>query len=138
MQELKQQVKEIFAKHDGGNSYVISDMHYCLNEKNFTKAKKIMIEDLHFSEDDAKVLISYYKKKLNAKAKFVEISINEVVCADLDNPVDSEMYLFIYGQGVHQSSAYEDYRTKKLVFYENSKQHEISKARQIFRIDWDF
>jgi hypothetical protein len=138
MEELKQKVKEIFAKDEGGNSYVISQMHYYLNEKKYAKAKKIMLEELYLSEEDAKVLITYYKKKLSAKAKFVEISANEVVCEDVDNPIDTEMYLFVYGQGIYQSSAYESSTTKNRMFFGDKTSHDISKARQIFRIEWDF
>lgn len=138
MSQLKQQVTEIFAKYDGGNSLIISEMHRCLNEKNFAEAKKLMKEELRISEDDSKVLISYYKKRVDAKAKFVEILVNEVVCADPDDPIGSEEYLFIYGQGVFQSAAYENHRKGTLEFYAERNTHDISKARQIFRIEWDF
>lgn len=138
MNPLKEQVKQIFAKYDGGNSYVVGEMHHYLNEKKFPKAKKIMIEELSISEDDAKVLISYYKKRMNAIASFVEISVNDIVAENPDDPVDSETYLFVYGQGICQSSVYLNSSTKQQSFFADRMSHDVLKARQIFRIDWSF
>lgn len=142
MNPLKEKVKEIFAKYDGGNSYVVSEMHHYLNEKKFSKAKKIMIEELHMSEEDAKVLISYYKKRMNSTASFVEISVNDIVNdivpENPDDPVDSETYLFVYGQGIYQSSVYQNPSTKQQSFFADRMSHDVLKARQIFRIDWTF
>lgn len=138
MDELKQKVKEIFAKNDGGNSYVVGEMHHYLNEKKFPKAKKIMLEELGISEIDAKVLISYYKKRMNSTASFVEISVNDIVPENPDDPVDSETYLFVYGQGIYQSSVYLNPSTKQQSFFADRMSHDVLKARQIFRIDWSF
>lgn len=136
--DLKEQVRKIFSSFDGGNSLVINSMHYYLNDKKFLKAKKVMVKELGFSSTDADILISYYEKKLQSKATIVEITAQEVVATDLNNPVDSLSYLFVYGQGIYQSDVYESYRSKELEFYANNVSVNINKARQVFRIDWDF
>ena len=137
MDELKLKVQEIFEKYDGGNSLVISDMHYLLNNGEFAKAKKIMEKELYISKEDAKILIAYYKKRLEAKVKFKEISPSEVVIGDYED-IGSKEYLFIYGQGVHQSKAIKGLRGSELQFYAQKEFINISKARQIFLIEWDY
>lgn len=139
MDELKLKVQEIFDNSDGGNSLVVSEMHYLLNNGEFVKARKIMEKELYISKEDAKILIAYYKKKLEAKVKFTEISPSEVVVGDYED-IGSKEYLFVYGQSVHQSKAIKNYRDSKieLQFYAQKEFVNISKARQIFLIEWDY
>lgn len=138
MHELKQKVKEILKNHSGGNSYVVADMHHYLNAKLFIEAKKIMLYELDLSLTEANIIIEYYTLKMQAKISFIEINLNEVVKANANDPIDSEIYLFIFEQDIYYSQATQLNNHPELFFYAKNSYHEISKASQVFRVEWNF
>lgn len=139
MHELKQKVKEILKNHSGGNSYVIADMHHYLNIKLFTEAKKLMLYELDLSPNEADIIIEYYTLKMQAKVAFIEININDVVKANDSDPLESEQYLFVFEQGLfHSQAAQLTNNHPQLFFFAKNSYHEISKASQIFRVQWAF
>ena len=75
MMEINDKLKEVIDKCQDNYCH-IKEIHYLILNKKYSSVTKKLISKYKITQDEAKILVNYYKEKAKQKYLIIEITLN--------------------------------------------------------------